>query len=53
MISPKFVRPSAGAGVEYAQGNDWTLQQGSLLIDRGYTDSTVSLLPLAPTASST
>ena len=46
MISPKFVRPSAGAGVEYAQGNDWTLQQGSLLIDRGYTDSTVSLRPL-------
>ena len=43
LTSPKFVRPAAGVGVEYALGNDWTLQEGSILIDRGYSDSTVVL----------
>ncbi len=45
ITSPKFVRPAIGAGTEYAVGNDWTLQEGSLLIDRGYMDSTILLPP--------
>ena len=45
LMSPRFVRPAAGAGTLYAVGNDWTLQEGSILIDRGYTDSTMVLPP--------
>ena len=43
LMSPLFVRPSVGAGAEYALGNDWTLQEGSILIDRGYIDSAIML----------
>ena len=43
LTSPLFVRPSVGAGAEYALGNDWTLQEGSILIDRGYIDSAIML----------
>lgn len=43
LTSPRFVRPSIGVGAEYALGNDWTLQEGSILIDRGYMDSTIVL----------
>ena len=43
LTSPHFVQPATGAGKAYAIGNDWTLQEGSILIDRGYMDSTVVL----------
>ncbi|MBR3413120.1 MAG: hypothetical protein IKG81_10585 [Bacteroidales bacterium] len=41
LTSPQFVQPAAGAGMDYALGTDWTAQEGSILIDRGYTDSTL------------
>ena len=44
LTSPKFVQPAAGAGIDYAATADWTLQEGSILIDRGHMDSTL-LLP--------
>ena len=34
---PRFVAPSAGAGVDYSGGN-WQLQEGSICINRGDTD---------------
>ena len=33
--SPLFVQPCYAAGMGFGSGGDWTLQQGSILIDRG------------------
>ena len=35
LTSPQFIQPAYGAGHEYASGCDWTVQEGSILIDRG------------------
>ena len=40
--SPQFVQPAYGAGHEYANGCDWTVQQGSILIDRGLVEANSS-----------
>lgn len=41
-LSPMFTAPTVGAGVDYS-GGDWTLQEGSILINRG--DNSAAYLP--------
>ncbi|MCR5645508.1 MAG: right-handed parallel beta-helix repeat-containing protein [Bacteroidales bacterium] len=41
-MSPKFTAPTAGAGKDYS-GGDWTLQEGSFLVNRG--NSSASYIP--------
>ena len=41
--SPRFVQPAYGAGADYAGGCNWILQEGSVLIDHGSSDTAVTL----------
>ncbi len=45
LTSPMFVQPAYGVGMDHADGCNWTLQEGSILIDRGSTDSTIYTNP--------
>ena len=37
--SPAFVQPSIEAGIGHSDGSDWSLQSGSILIDKGLQDN--------------
>ena len=41
--SPAFVQPSIEAGIGHGDGSNWTLQQGSILIDKGFQLNTEHL----------
>ena len=45
LTSPMFVQPAYGVGMDHADGCNWMLQEGSILIDRGSTDSTIYTNP--------
>ena len=43
-LHPKFTNPTTGAGAEYS-GGDWTLQEGSAVINKGVNEITGITLP--------
>ncbi|MBQ4547928.1 MAG: right-handed parallel beta-helix repeat-containing protein [Bacteroidales bacterium] len=43
-LHPKFTNPTTGAGAEYS-GGDWTIQEGSAVINKGVNEITGITLP--------
>ena len=51
-LHPKFTNPTTGAGAEYSVG-DWTIQEGSAVINKGVNEITDITLPETDLAGNT